>query len=182
MFDIEGDKIKLSANAMAIPPFNDYYSQAKDKSLALKEIEYVVWLYKWNTPYKAYPPQERAGKVSKDVFKVDNFTPSIDLQHLIIRFNEFQYTPLIRLYSAAEDGLEYLISTLEQLKTSTLSSDELTLEEKLKVATQVSKLLKDVEPTSKSLDSAKKRAMAEQLETGRVKGGGQIGLYEMPRR
>ena len=51
MFDIQGSKIKLSIDDLSIPPFKDYYNEAKDKTLALKEIEYIVWLYKWNTPY-----------------------------------------------------------------------------------------------------------------------------------
>ena len=44
MFDIKGDKISLNTEDLAIPPFKDHYNNAKDKSLALKEIEYVIWL------------------------------------------------------------------------------------------------------------------------------------------
>lgn len=57
MFDIKGDKITLNTEDLAIPPFKEHYNNAKDKSLALKEIEYIVWLYKWNTPYEAYPAE-----------------------------------------------------------------------------------------------------------------------------
>ena len=48
-------------------------------------------------------------------------------------------------------------------------------------ATKVSKLLKDISGIIKSLDMAMKQAKAEQVETGRVKGGGIIGRYENPR-
>lgn len=180
MFDIEGDKIKLSADSLAIPPFKQYYESAKDKSRALKEIEYIVWLCKWNTPYLSYSPTERPMRVAKDVFGDENYQPSDSLKELITRFMEFQNTPLVRLFNAAEDGLEYLITTLEDLKLNR-EMDDMDLESKLKIAQNVSKILKDVEPTAKSLDSAKKRAMAEQVETGKVKGGGQVGLYELPR-
>jgi hypothetical protein len=44
--------------------------------LALKEIEYVVWLYRWNTPYEAYPQKDRASIVAKDVFKDEKYKPS----------------------------------------------------------------------------------------------------------
>ncbi len=60
MFDIKGDKIVLATEDLAIPPFKDHYNNAEDKDLALKEIEYVIWLYKWNTPYEAYPEKVRA--------------------------------------------------------------------------------------------------------------------------
>lgn len=60
MFDIQGSKIVLSTEDLSIPPFKDYYNSAKDKSQALKEIEYIVWLHRWNTPYLAYPEKDRA--------------------------------------------------------------------------------------------------------------------------
>lgn len=86
MFDIQGDKIKLNIEELAIPPFKDHYNNAKDKSQALKEIEYVVWLHKWNTPYEAYPSNERASVVAKDVFKNDKYIPSEDVKELEQRF------------------------------------------------------------------------------------------------
>jgi hypothetical protein len=49
------------------------------------------------------------------------------------------------------------------------------------VALKVSRILKDVGNIVKSLDMTMKQARAEQIETGRVKGGGQIGLYEIPK-
>lgn len=89
MFDIKGDKIVLSTEDLAIPPFKDYYNNAEDKTQALKEIEYVIWLYKWNTPYEAYPEKERAGRVSKDVFGDPEWVASIHVQELAKRFVEF---------------------------------------------------------------------------------------------
>lgn len=173
MFDIKGDKIQLSTEELAIPPFRDYYNANKDKAKALKDIEYIVWLYKWNSPYLAYPPEDRPGKVAKDVFDDDKFEPSDQLKLLADRFNELQNTPLIRLYQASEDSAEYIIKVLKSYS----KNDDIDID----IAIKISKLLKDVESTAKSLNSAKNRAMAEQMETGKVKGGGTIGLYEMPR-
>ena len=48
-------------------------------------------------------------------------------------------------------------------------------------AIKVARILKDVGNIVKSLDMTMKQAKAEQMETGRVKGGGQIGLYEIPK-
>ena len=76
MFDIKGNKISLSTEDLAIPPFKQHYNDAEDKSLALKEIEYIVWMYKWNTPYTAYPESERAQRVAKDVFEDADYMPS----------------------------------------------------------------------------------------------------------
>jgi len=101
MFDIKGDKISLNADSLAIPPFKEHYNNAKDKSQALKEIEYVIWLYKWNTPYEAYPLEQRPRVVAKDVFKDEKYIPSEEVQQLAKRFNEFQETPGTRLLTAS---------------------------------------------------------------------------------
>jgi hypothetical protein len=45
-------------------------------------------------------------------------------------------------------------------------------------AIKVTRILKDVGGVVKSLDITLKQARAEQLNTGKVKGGGTIGLYE----
>lgn len=171
MFDIQGDKIKFSASDLAIPPFREHYNNSKDKSLALKEIEYIVWLYKWNTPYTAYPEKQRPKVVAKDVFGHD-YTPSADIQKLAERFLEFQETPATRLLSASQSAAEGLVEALTTYSESAMDID---------TAIKVTRVLKDVGSIVKSLDLAMKQAKAEQLDSGRVKGGGIIGLYENPK-
>ena len=101
MFDIKGGKISLNTEDLAIPPFRKHYNGAIDKSLALKEIEYVIWLHKWNTPYEAYPLETRASTVAKDVFGDEKYVPTAEVKELSKRFLEFQETPGTRLLSAS---------------------------------------------------------------------------------
>lgn len=172
MFDIKGDKISLNTQDLAVPPFKEHYNKAKDKSQALKEIEYVVWLCKWNTPYEAYPADVRASVVAKDVFHNEKYVPDAEVQELMKRFNEFQETPGTRLLSASQTAAEGLIAALNDYSQGNMDID---------TAIKVTRILKDVGSIVKSLDVAMKQAKAEQLETGRVKGGGIIGRYEIPR-
>lgn len=169
MFDIQGNKVSLNAEDLAIPPFKDHFNNATDKQQALREIEFIVWRYKWNTPYEAYPEDERTQRVAKDVFKVENYTPTAEVQELAKRFVEFQETPGTRLLSASQTAAEGLVKTLKEYSREAMDID---------TAIKVTKILKDVGNMVKSLDIAMKQARAEQLETGRVKGGGVIGLYE----
>lgn len=169
MFDIKGDKIVLSTEDLAIPPFKEYFNGASDKQLALKEIEYVIWLYKWNTPYEAYPEKERTKRVAKDVFHDEKWTASICVQELANRFIEFQETPGTRLLQASRTAADSLTEAL-----STYSENGMDID----TAIKVTRILKDVGNIVKSLDTAMKQAKAEQADAGRVKGGGQLGLYE----
>lgn len=170
MFDIRGNKIILNTDDLAIPPFKNHYNSATDKQQALKEIEFVIWRYKWNTPYEAYPENERTQRVAKDIFENEKYTPTAEVQELAKRFNEFQETPGTRLLSASQTAAEGLIKALNDYSTGNMDID---------TAIKVTRILKDVGNIVKSLDVAMKQAKAEQLETGRVKGGGTIGLYEI---
>ena len=169
MFDIKGDKIQLSPEDLAIPPFKDHYNNAEDKQKALKEIEYVIWLHRWNTPYEAYPQKQRPSIVAKDVFKDEKYIPSEEVKNLAQRFIEFQETPGTRLLSASQTAAEGLIAALNDYSTGLMDID---------TAIKVTRILKDVGNIVKSLDIAMKQAKAEQVEAGRIKGGGTIGLYE----
>ena len=175
MFDIQGNKIKLSPEDLAIPPFKDHYNNAEDKSEALKEIEYVIWLHKWNTPYEAYPIDRRASVVAKDVFKDENYKPTDEVLELAKRFVELQETPGTRLLSASRSAAEGLITVLEAYYNNLNTSHNY---QDLDEAIKITRILKDVGNIIKSLDIAMKQSKAEQLESGRVKGGGVIGMYE----
>lgn len=171
MFDIQGSKIKLNTEDLAVPPFKEHYNTAKDKEQALKEIEYIVWLHKWNTPYEAYPEKERASIVAKDVFKDENYIPSVSVKELAKRFQEFQQTPSTRLLASSQSAAEGLIETLNQYSEGNMDID---------TALKITRILKDVSAVVKSLDIAMKQAKAEQMESGKVKGGGIIGRFEIP--
>lgn len=175
MFDIQGNKIKLSTDDLAIPPFKDHFNNAEDKSIALKEIEYVVWLHKWNTPYEAYPSDRRASVVAKDVFGDEKYKPTAEVLELSKRFLELQETPGTRLLSASRGAAEGLITVLEAYYKRLNASQNY---EDLDEAIKITRILKDVGNIIKSLDIAMKQSKAEQIESGRVKGGGVIGMYE----
>jgi methyl-accepting chemotaxis protein len=169
MFDIVQNKIQIKTEDLAIPPFKDYYNNAKNKSKALKNIEFIVWRYKWNSPYEAYPEKERTARVAKDVFNVDDYTPDSEIEELAKRFNEFQETPMTRLLKSSKNAAEGIMNTMDSYANAELDIDS---------AKKLASILKDVSGIIKSLDLAMKQAKAEQVETGRVKGGGVIGMYE----
>lgn len=170
MFDIQGSKIKLSTEDLAIPPFKDFYNNAKDKAIALKQIQYVIWLYKWNSPYEAYPEKKRASIVGKDLFGDVQFKPTPQMKELAKRFLEFQETPGTRLLTASRKAAEGLIESLEAYSQDAMDID---------TALKITRILKDVGNIVKSLDTAEKQAKTEQMETGRIKGGGSLNAFEI---
>lgn len=169
MFDIVKNKIQLSTEDLAIPPFKNFYNNAEDKQDALKKIEFIVWRYKWNSPYEAYPEKERTWRVAKDVLNDDSYKPDDTIKELAKRFQEFQETPATRLLKSSKSAAEGIMNTMDSYAEEELDID---------TAKKLSAILKDVSGIIKSLDLASKQAKAEQAETGKVKGGGVIGMYE----
>jgi hypothetical protein len=169
MFDIQRDTIKLDPDSLGIPPFKEYYNSATNKEVALKDIEYIVWVYKWDSPYKAYPEDQRKQKVKQDVYGDENHILDTSVEALSRRFKEFQETPGTRLLSASEHAAEGLIRTLNELSAEEVDID---------TAIKITKILKDIGNIVKSLDLAQKQAKLETADQGTVKGGGKLGLYE----
>lgn len=77
------------------------------------------------------------------------------------------------MLQASQAAAEGLIAALTDYSKESMDID---------TAIKVTRILKDVGNIVKSLDIAMKQAKLEQLETGKVKGGGTIGLYEMPKK
>ena len=49
MFDIQGSKIQLKTEDLAIPPFKDFYNKSKDKQDAIKKYgTSVITYWKFN--------------------------------------------------------------------------------------------------------------------------------------
>ena len=169
MFDIIQNKIQLSTEDLAIPPFKDFYNNAKDKQDALRKIEFVIWRYKWNSPYEAYPERERTWRVAEAVLKDKDYRPDDAVKELAKKFQELQETPATRLLKSSKSAAEGIMNTMDSYAEEELDID---------TAKKLSAILKDVSGIFKSLYMAMKQAKAEQAEAGRVKGGGVIGMYE----
>lgn len=179
MFDIINGKVVIDAKTLSIPPFSKYYNSTKDKAHAEKIISYVVFKHRWNTPYKAYSPEDRETVILKDIFG-GPVVFSLEEQEFEQRYIELQATPLTRLLEAAEEGVEYLIRQFNSLRDKENQTDN--YGKPLVTANDVGRWLDRISGTVKSLDTLKKQVASEQIEGTKVKGGSEIGHYELPKR
>lgn len=106
LFDIIGNKLKIHVDALALPPFQSIWDSEKDKDLAEKYIKFVVFFYKYDSPYvSGYSPEDRERVLKEDIFKDANYTIPDKVYELGRRYQELQRTPSIRLLEAAEEGV-----------------------------------------------------------------------------
>ena len=118
---------------------------------------------------KAYTEKERTKRVDKNILNDEKYVPDDTVKKKKKRFQEFQETPATRLLKSSKSAAEGIMNTMDMYAEEELDID---------TAKKLSAILKDVSGIIKSLDLASKQAKAEQAETGRVKGGGVIGMYE----
>jgi len=147
MFDIINNKIQLSTDDLAIPPFKNFYNNAKDKQDALNKIEFIIWRYKWNSPYEAYPEKERTWRVAEAVFGDKDYKPDDTVKELAKKFQELQETPATRLLKSSKSAAEGIMNTMDSYAEEELDID---------TAKKLSAILKDVSGIIKSLDLASK--------------------------
>jgi hypothetical protein len=172
MWDIIGNKVKISADSLAIQPFKDMYNNAEDQALVEKYIEYIVFMNKPNSPYVlAYPPEVRASKVKADLFKDEDYVIPDEVTLAEVKYKEITETPASRLLKSVRNRQEELI---KYFNTSDAITDDA---QALKIVSMFEKMGKLI----KSLDDLEKQVAAEQIVSNKIRGNTELGIYELPK-
>lgn len=182
IFDIVNGDVLISAEALAIPPFNKFWNSFKDKVQAEKEIKYAAFMHKWNTPYKAFNENEREERIINHLneyynhkeFKFSEYYPEFEEQ-----FIKFLDTPSTRLLNAAEQGIEFLIREYDNLKLKQGLLDD--RGKPIIDADAVSRWLARLGPAIKSYDQLKEQVRTENKMVSKARGQSEIGFFERPR-
>ena len=167
LFDIEGGKIVLDPNVLYIPEFKALWDRdtSEGHDIATKEIAYVTYMASFSSknPYNAYNKNDKERRIRKDTI---NREPDELVITALNRYTEMQSTPLTRLL----EGAEMAVDVLADYFRSVTKSD----------ATEAMKNIRELGNSVKSLYLLKKQVQKEQLESKEVRGGNEIGMYELP--
>jgi hypothetical protein len=177
LFDIVGGNVIMNPTILWIPEFKELWDRdkTKNKAKAVKEISYIVFLYGFKSPYLAYSEKDRKIKILRDYFPEGNWEADECVEKAIKRYNELQETATTRLLNAS----------LRLCDKVTEYFDSIDFEEKDKLGkpihtlNDVVKNMKDVGPVVKSLESLRDQVLKEQMDTSIIRGGTDIGLFEI---
>ena len=95
LFDIQDGKVVLNATELAIPAFKKIYDsdRSKAKDEAFKKISYIIFMYKWDSPYMGtINISEREDILKKELFNNSKWEPDDLVKEAILRYKEFQHT------------------------------------------------------------------------------------------
>lgn len=177
LFDIVGGNVIMNPTILWIPEFKVLWDRdkTKNKGSAVKEISYIVFLYSFKSPYLAYSEKDRKIKILQDYFAGAEWEPDEAVKAAIKRYNDLQETATTRLLNAS----------LRLCDKVTEYFDSIDFNEKDKMGkpihslTDVVKNMKDVGPVVKSLESLKDQVLREQMDKSIIRGGTDIGLFEI---
>jgi len=179
LFDIQAGKITISEDSLAIPPFKVLWDRdkTKTKEKATREISFVAFLCDYKSPYfEAYPEHLRMGVLKKDFFDDENYELDEILETAIERYREFRESTNTRLLRTAKGTAEKLAQWFDKVNFDDVDRDG----RPMYTARDVSANLKDIGGIVKSLDVLERQVQKEQLEQSKVRGGSDIGDYELP--
>ena len=171
----------MNPSSLAMPEFRVLWDRDEDvdKDNAVREISYVVFLCDESlaNPYRAYKEGDREDVLLKDFIKEKKWKPDKAIQAAIDKFMEATQTTNSRLLKAAKNAAEKLAGYFDMIDFNTLDKDG----KPMFSAKELASNLAAVGNIVKSLHSLEEMVKKEQLETNTVRGGGEIGFYELPR-
>lgn len=151
-----------------------------DKDNAVREISYIVFLCdeSLNNPYRAYKEGDRERVLLRDFIKDKKWKADKHIEDAIKKYLEATQTTNSRLLKAAKNAAEKLAGYFDMIDFNEVDKDG----KYLFSAKELASNLAAVGNIVKSLHQLEEMVKKEQLETNTVRGGGEIGFYELPRR
>lgn len=172
--DIVGGEVVIHPDLLTLPEFKAVWDANKNKELATRYIWYIVLKNKYDSPYVETMERDLVGPALRDKFFGDcNYKlPEV------VQIAEQEY--IARHYSLLEYMLDGLLLKLEaSAKYYHTSKDDAMDLESIKKLTAGAK---DITGVIESVIKLKKQVRAEELQKSKVRGGGDLNPYELPRK
>lgn len=171
LFDIVGYKVVIHNDALGIPCFKKLWDSSKDKSFATNAISYIVLKNHPNSPYVGSMEESKRDSILRRELFDDKWVPNEDVLYAEKMYLEFNDTL----------SLKMLRSFRKKLESITTFLDEPTEHMDMKMVKEILSSAAIVDKTIKGLTSLEKQVKKEELESSTVRGGSELGHYELPK-
>ena len=173
LFDIQGSKVVIHPNMLGIPCFRKLWESNEDKDYATNLISYIILKHHYSSPYveSIGDMEYRDTKLRTELFDGE-WAPSEDLLYAENTFIEFSNTLLVQLLDASRHSVYIISSYLKEMITSNMD---------MKTVKEAMQAMASLDKTVRSLDSLAKQVRREDMESSIVRGGSEIGHFEIPK-
>jgi len=177
LFDIIDGKVVLNAEELSLPLFKKIYEsdKSKDKQNSFNKISYIIFMYKWDSPYSSFTDKDIRDKVIKqDIFGDENYQLDDLTKQAIERYQDFQHTFSLQFLEQNMEGAKKLMDFYKRVNWDDIDKSGKPIYSSRDLAANLEK----AGGILKSLHSLREQVRREELEVNRVKGGTQVDLYE----
>lgn len=168
IFQIENNKVVVQTEALLIPNFKVIFDRdnSKSKEKAIAELSYVYFMADYKSLYLAYPESQRTKQITMDIVKDDKWIPDESIKSAIIKYEELQNTPTLRLLKSARHALEEACNYYNAVKPND------------KNIIAISNSIGKIGEIAESLDKLENKIKRESQADGRSKGDRPVNPLE----
>ena len=181
IFDIVNGKVVMNPQTLVMPEFRCLWDRdkSKEKYKAILEISYIVFLCdeSISNPYRAYRENDRVSLRFSWSSLSKYWEADKEIKAAIKKFKQVTQTTNTRLLIKAKSGAEKLADYFNDVDFTVKDKDG----KPSYSARELASNLAAVGSIVKSLNQLEEMVKKEQLESQTVRGGGDIGFYEVPR-
>ena len=173
LFFLEDNKVKITPETLLIGAFKSIWDRDKSKSKeeALKELGFVYYMADYKSIYLSYPESKREEQVILDIVKDSKWKPDEIIKTAIVKYEELQQTPSLRMLKGARKAQEAITNYYEEI-----SQDPTKVNSKSVQAIAMS--LEKMGKIAESIDKLEDKLKRESQTSGRSKGGRNINPFE----
>ena len=178
---IKNNVPKPSPETLTIPEFRALWSRDnhKHKTAAVEDISYVYHMMDWQSPYRAYSPEERGAVIIKDLIVTrPRWKEDALVKAAMVKYDEMQMTPTLRFLQSIQKAMEEMIKYFNNVNFDPEKKDD---DGKKVPVSNIKNVMESVTKAAGTLKTIKEltdRVKAEQDTVENIRGGGTIGLFE----
>jgi len=180
MFIIKNNVPKPSPEMLVIPQFRALWDRDnhRHKTSSVEDLAYVYYMMDWQSPYRAYPPEERGSQLRKDIIKRSRWKEDDLIKAAMVKYDEMQMTPSMRYLKAIESTMEEMVIYFENVNFNPEKKKSDGTKVPLSDIKKVTEAVTKASALLKSINELKDRVRKEQDTIDNIRGGGSIGIYE----
>jgi len=174
LFDIQGGKVVIHPDMLGIPCFKDIWESNKDKEYVTNVISYIVLQNHHDSPYvkEIGDSDKRSEKLKKELFKKE-WTPNEQEKYAEDTFISFSNTLLVQLLEGSRNAVYMISCYLKDIVKGSMD---------MKMVKEAMQAMASLDKMVKSIDSLEKQVRKEELDNSTVRGGSEVGHYEIPKK
>jgi hypothetical protein len=171
MFEVVDYVVQISPSALNIPEFKELWKRdkTKKKDKAHAELSYVYYIADYKSEYRNHPFDERREKIKLDFCDKalgEDWEPDAKVNAAIEKYEQMQITPSLRFLTSVQNQLDKIT---DFMNGTTIDDESIKV-----IVDSIDKANKIILALPKLKEAVKK----EVSEAEKIRGGGEVGLYE----